>query len=44
VFTLGTMLLLLGDPDGSYAVAIGSVLAFVGATLFAWIALIELRR
>jgi hypothetical protein len=44
VISAGALLLLLGDSDGTYAVAIGSLLAIVGAVLFSWIALIELRR
>jgi hypothetical protein len=42
--TVGALLLLLGHAGGSYGVAIGSILAVVGAVLFSWIALIELRR
>lgn len=44
VISIGALLLLIGRADGSYAVGIGSLIAVVGAVLFSWVALIELRR
>src|SRR4051812_21596432 len=43
-FAIGSVVLVTGNADGFYGVAIGSVLAIVSAVLLSWIALVEILR
>jgi hypothetical protein len=43
-FTIGAVLLVAGADSGYVWVAVGSILAIVGAVLFSWIALVEILR
>jgi hypothetical protein len=43
-FTLGCIMLLLGNPGGFYAVAAGAILAIINAVVFSWVALVEVLR
>ena len=43
-FTVGAVLLVAGADTGYVWVAVGSILAIVGAVLFSWIALVEILR
>ncbi|KQX05642.1 MULTISPECIES: hypothetical protein [unclassified Leifsonia] len=43
-FAAGSVLLIIGEADGYYGVAIGSILAILSAVLLSWIALVEILR
>jgi hypothetical protein len=43
-FTIGSIMLLLGQPGGFYAVAAGAILAIINAVVFSWVALVEVLR
>ena len=44
LFTVGGVILATGNADGLNWVAAGSIVSIVAGVLFAWIALVEIRR
>ncbi len=43
-FLIGGVLIALGEVNGVYAFAVGTILAFAGGVLNAWVLLVEIRR
>ena len=44
IFAVGSVLLVLSNPAGLVAVALGTIVALIGAVVFSWIALVEILR